>query len=123
MKEQVLLDTNIVIEILNGTGDPHSFDEYDVFISTITVAELYALSGISKDEERRIDVALLFLSIVPPTKEIAKRAGVLARTWTKRSQRPDLLIAATALELGVPLITKNVRDFARIRGLVVRSKP
>ncbi len=123
MKDPVLLDTNIVIEILNGIGDPHTFDRCDVFISTVSIAELYALSGMSKDEERRIDAALLFLSIVPLTKEIAKRAGFLARTWTKRSQRPDLLIAATALELHIPIITKNIRDFSRIRGLMVRNEP
>jgi predicted nucleic acid-binding protein len=32
----------------------------------------------------------------------------------------DALIAATALELGLTLYTRNVRDFQMIPGLVVR---
>ena len=101
--------------------DPHTFDRCDVFISTVSIAELYALSGMSKDEERRIDAALLFLSIVPLTKEIAKER-FLARTWTKRSQR-RIAHRSNSVGAHIPIITKNIRDFSRIRGLMVRNEP
>ena len=82
--------------------------------------EVYALAGMSPEEEERIDWATMFLDIIPITAAIAKRAGILART--RRRAKPDLLIAATALELKVPLLTRNVRDFKHIPGLEVKAK-
>ncbi len=34
---------------------------------------------------------------------------------------PDAWIAATALTLDIPLLTRNVRDFTRVPGLAVRD--
>jgi predicted nucleic acid-binding protein len=33
---------------------------------------------------------------------------------------PDALIAATALEHGLSLSTRNIKDFTRVRGLKIR---
>ncbi|MBI2410332.1 MAG: hypothetical protein HYV32_00350 [Candidatus Kerfeldbacteria bacterium] len=48
---------------------------------------------------------------------IAERAAMLGRT--RKTKLPDLLIAATALILDIPLITKNKKDFRKIPGLTV----
>lgn len=73
-----------------------------------------------ESEEREMTAVIELCDVVSVSKEIAARAAVIART--RKNARPiDLIIAATALELGVPLVTKNLKDFKRIPELVVHS--
>jgi len=53
------------------------------------------------------------LGWVGVTEPIARRAGELGRTWRRSHGLAiiDLIIAATALELGAELATANVRRF------------
>jgi predicted nucleic acid-binding protein len=46
---------------------------------------------------------------------IAERAGRIRRETDTRNA--DALIAATALERGLTLLTRNVREFAQVQGL------
>lgn len=117
MKKLLLLDSNLIIGIANDKINADIFSDFDTTISVVTVMEVYALAGISKREEMIIDEMLRYLPIIPITAQIAKRAGVLART--KRRHRADLLIAATALELNIPLCTRNYKDFKQIVGLEI----
>jgi len=50
---------------------------------------------------------------------IAERGGALRRTFGMGAA--DALIAATALEHGLQLTTRNVRDFKKIPGLRLRD--
>jgi len=52
-------------------------------------------------------------------RSIAERGGRIRRETGIRL--PDALIAATALERGLILTTRNVRDFETVPGLRVRS--
>ena len=56
---------------------------------------------------------------MPVDRTIAERGGVLRRTFGMAAA--DALIAATALEYGLQLTTRNVRDFAKIPGLRLRD--
>ena len=51
--------------------------------------------------------------------QIARRAGALGRTWRRSHSlaTADLIIAATAAELGVELATSNTRHFPMFPGL------
>lgn len=82
--------------------------------SVITRAELFA--GRSADE----DVVHLLLdpfAELPVERAIAERGGRLRRDLGLRL--PDALIAATALEHGLSILTRNVRDFEPVPGLKV----
>jgi predicted nucleic acid-binding protein len=61
---------------------------------------------------------------VPPDDGFARRYGK-ALAELRRRRRPistmDLLIAVTALGHDAPLVTRNVEDFARVPGLLVKG--
>ena len=118
--KSVVFDTNIIIGILNGDIPPESMLPFgSVFISTMTTMEVFALSGMYIDEELRIRRLLRAMQSVPVSESIAERAGFLAKT--RKKDRIDVVIAATALELSMPLVTRNTKDFQRIPGLRITN--
>jgi hypothetical protein len=84
--------------------------------SVVTRAELFAGN---ESEEPAVTALLARLTELDVTVEIALRAGRIRRTT--QLDVPDALIAATALEHGMPVMTRNRRHFERVAGLVVRS--
>jgi toxin FitB len=131
----ILVDTNIISELMRARPDPNVLnwmaDQQSRArlatagaprwnVSVITVEEIqYGLACVS---ERRPMLQLIewfehFLGgheVVPITASIARRAGLLrGRLQSKGRTRtqPDMLLAATALEHGMTLVTRNVRDF------------
>ena len=71
-----------------------------------------------------IEQLLALIPSLPLTRPIANRAAEL-RSDLAAAGTPidpyDLLIAATALEHGATLVTNNVREFARVPGLIVED--
>lgn len=72
----------------------------------------------------------VFLSVVesfellPVTRKVAERYGAEARRLRRTGKligTNDLWIAATALERGIPLVTRNLEHFARIDGLELKG--
>ena len=90
--------------------------DFSGYYSVITRAELFA--GDERDEPA-VRALLALHTEIAVDAIIAERAGRLRRTAMIRM--PDALVAATALERGLELVTRNRRDFDRIRGLRVRS--
>jgi toxin FitB len=112
----VLVDTDIFIDHLRGRRQlvPGSSA---IRYSVITRCELYA--GKATDE-RRVEQILAPFAELDVNRAISQRAGRLRRTLPIRT--PDALIAATALEHNLTLVTRNIRDFAKVPDLRVRSE-
>lgn len=125
-----MLDTNICIYLIkqkpaNVLKHFSSRDVGDVGISSITLAELQY--GVSKSQHVQKNRQALSEFIQPL--EIAdfdeKAAGSYGdiRAALEKSGTPigsmDMLIGAHALSLGVTLVTNNVREFKKIKGLKV----
>ncbi len=117
MLEPVLIDTNFCIGVINGRIHPSVLDSFNLHISVISCSELYALRGMSLKEEDDIKSFFDTCIILPVTLPIALQAGKLSRTRPPR-RLPDMLIASTAIQLGLPLITDD-KAFRGIPGLNV----
>ncbi|MBI4599749.1 PIN domain-containing protein [Candidatus Uhrbacteria bacterium] len=115
---EILLDTNIVILHLSGKKFL-SFPLHGSTISALSIFELLCLPGLSSEEERAINEIIKNCRVVPVTESIANRAALIARTVKKHPI--DLLIAATAIECGLVLLTENIRDFRNIPGLKIQK--
>lgn len=132
MPERRLVDTSVLSLILKRdtravSYEPHLDNTLGV-LSFMTLAELYRWAE-ERDwgPRRRAGPADLLeaYEVVYPDDGLCRRWALLVAT-TKRVGRPlplaDSWIAATALFLGLPLVTHNRGDFADIEGLRVISE-
>jgi predicted nucleic acid-binding protein len=81
-------------------------------ISTVTHLEIY--QGMKAGEEEATNAFLNGLLSIPVDVPIARRAGTLLRNLRSTGMTigiADTIIAATTLELGVPLLTNNVEHY------------
>jgi Predicted nucleic acid-binding protein, contains PIN domain len=107
----LLVDTDIFIDHLRGSAKLAVAGDR-VHYSTVTRSELFAGHGA---EERRITRLLEPFTELPVDRAVAERAGRLRRESGIRAA--DALIAATALERGLELATRNRRGFEAVTGL------
>ncbi|MDB4224455.1 type II toxin-antitoxin system VapC family toxin [Granulosicoccus sp.] len=129
MAYRFMLDTNVISDLIK---DPmgkvarqlESEGESSVCSSIIVASELrygVAKSG-SKELSLRVDAALSAIDIlpfdIPADTEYGKLRALLAAKGNPIGPN-DLLIAAHALSLGLTLVTDNVREFKRAKGLSV----
>jgi tRNA(fMet)-specific endonuclease VapC len=127
---QYLLDTNAVIALLN---DPQGamaqrvrgFAPLDFGLSSIVIHELYF--GAFKSQRHEQKLALvdgLQFEVLALDREDARHAGDI-RAQLASQATPiggyDVLIAGQARARGLTLITRNVREFARVALLRVEN--
>lgn len=130
-----LLDTNVPSELIRPRPEPRvadsleATDDGQLFLSVVTVGELRKGFTILPESKRRTflegwlqnDLLPWFEGrILPITQAIADRWGILDGESQLRGtplNAADGMIAATALEHKLTLVTRNVKDFS---GLGVR---
>lgn len=121
---QGIVDTSVLI-----ARDNRDFGERqgDYAISVLSVAELHKGAIRAKSaRERAARIARLAVveqtfEVIPIDRRVAVKFGEIAATSLSLANRPhviDGLIAATAIVLGVPVLTRD-HDFDRIPGVEV----
>ena len=132
MSNGFLLDTNIPSELMRPRPEPKVTDwiaAQDIsvlFLSVVSIGELETGFTTMQDAVRRTrlemalqrHLAILFPGrVLPVTQTIATRWGRLDGL-RQLSGRPlsaaDGMIAATALEHGLTVVTRNVKDFEQL---------
>ena len=114
----LLLDTTVLIDTLRHRHGRRELlaeaihDGHMLATTAINFAEIHA--GMRPAEEVRTIAFLDSLECYPVTAAIARRAGRLKWEWSQKGRTltlDDMLIAATALEHGLTLMTDNLMDF------------
>ncbi len=126
-----LIDTDWMADYLGGYGTAarllDSVASEGLGISIITFGEIYEGIYFGNDpagNEAIFQQVLTWVEVVMLTEDTMQRFARLRGTLRRQGRPladPDLLIAATALEHGLTLVTRNVRHFERIAGLSVLS--
>ena len=121
MTVRCLIDTNVLIDYLNGNAAPALVANVEQalmegsMVSVITTMELLGWRGHS--EQSRDDAANLLRGMG----EIGLPRTIVDEVIKLRSLRaiklPDAIIAASARVEGLPLMTGNTGDFMAIPGL------
>ena len=124
-----LLDTNIPSELIRSRPEPrvgswvYNQDEQSLYLSAVSIGELRRGLVILPASKRRTDLEQWFEDelvprfrgrILPVTYSIADRWGTLDGECQLRGtplNTADGMIAATALEHDLTLVTRNVKDF------------
>lgn len=122
----VCVDTDIVIDYLRGKHEnqkilPAIIEKYDVHISPISVYELY-YGGYYSGKLKPVEDVLAMMNTFDWTLEDSKKSAQLHTSLSKAGEAlsvKDVLIAGLCLSRSVPLITRNVEHFKRIKGLKV----
>ncbi len=114
----LLLDTTVLIDVLRGHKNRRSFlaelvgAGYLLATAALNIAEVYA--GMRPAEARQTEALLSGLECYPMTAAIGRAAGSLKRGLAEKGRThslADMIVAATALEHGLPFMTDNRKDF------------
>jgi tRNA(fMet)-specific endonuclease VapC len=123
------LDTNVPSELIRVRPEPRvaqwldAADDSQLFISVVTIGELRkGLTILSESKRRAFFESWLQNELLPwfegrilqVTQEIADRWGILDGESQLRGaplNTADGMIAATAIENGLTVVTRNVKDF------------
>lgn len=125
----LLLDTTILIDALRNRRNRRDLlveaihEGHMLTTTAINFAEIHA--GMRPGEETRTEAFLDGLECYPITAAIARRAGRLKWEWAQKGRTltlDDMLIAASALEHGLVLMTDNRKDFP-IRNMLFYELP
>lgn len=112
---RIASDTNPMIYLLNGNKQvARHLEGKECWISVITELELFGKKPMSATDRKEIQLLLdscFITDLLPGVKNIAKDLQ-----QSTRLKLPDTLIAATALYLGLPLLTAD-KVFKKVKGL------
>ena len=130
----IVIDTDILIEFeknrLDISSKTQGRESEEIFISVITASEL--LHGILRAKEERVRIRrsnfvegiLQAFPIIPINLNIAR---IHAKIWADLKSKGmmiglhDSWIAATCIVYNYTLITRNTREFERVKGLIIES--
>lgn len=96
-------------------------------MSVVTLAELlYGVQTSSRKKANRtaVDALVRHLTVIDWSRDAAEHYAEIRIDLKKRGQRigsNDLLIAAHARSLGAVVVTNNVKDFGRVKGLEIEN--
>lgn len=125
-----LLDTNVLSELRRKCPDP-TVERFvseqmlsDLYVSEVTFAEIRFGIELIGDPERRSELhhwldqrlrPLFGRRALPITEDVLLQWRLMIEAGRKRGQtfsHPDILIAATAAEHGLTVVTRNTGEFA-----------
>ena len=123
---RVCVDTDIIIDYLRGRNEnqeilPALIEKYEVYISPVSIYELY-YGGYYSGKLKPVEDVLAILIPFDWTPEDSKKSAQIHVTLSKAGKTlniKDILVAGPCLTRTIPLITRNILHFRKIKGLKV----
>ena len=127
-----MLDTDICI-FITRKSEPSLLERIESVpleqqcISVVTLAELLygvQVSSKKKANQEVIDLFAQHIEVLEWTPDAAKHYAEIRADLKKKGQQlgsNDLLIAAHARSIGAVIVTNNVKDFGRVKGLKLEN--
>ncbi len=127
-----MLDTNICIYAIKNKPETvisnlKMHDPSEICISSITYAELiYGVEKSMAKERNRLALILMFsnIEIMDFGQDAAIEYGRVRADLESRGTligNMDMMIAAHGKSLGYTIVTNNVKEFERVKGLVIEN--
>ena len=118
-KIKLLVDTDIIIDYLKGVKpaiDLFKSKDIDIYCSVLSKKELHSKVGLSDSERKRIIKLISRLKVLKIDNDINIKYMLLVNKYAERHNSiVDYLIAATAWAKSLPLLTRNIKHFKRIK--------
>ena len=123
-----LLDTNIISELRRLK--PHgavlewykNIAEEDLFISAVSIGEIQSGIELTRmQDKKKAEILEQWLQSISNLHNVLPMAGSTFRLWAKlmhsqtNTVREDAMIAATAIEKDLIVVTRNTKDFKRFK--------
>lgn len=117
----LLIESNIFIyAILPEHKALHDWVTKQSFAATeITLIEVLGYHRLKDEDARKLELLFNMAMILPTSRDITEQAIKLRRQ--RKMGLADSIIAATALDHKIPLVTRNISDYDWIDGLVLRN--
>lgn len=106
---KLLLDTNIVIDYLNGNEKARQFIEREPKPAISIITYMETLIGADETTREATRAFLKGFEIIQINEEIAEAAIDIRAS--RRLKLPDAIILASAQSIGATLVTRNTKDF------------
>ena len=121
--DPLLVDTDIFIDYLKGIEPARivlDSPRFDIYYSAWTRKELLGKPGLRDSERIEIGKLLARFRLLPVDDEIADRYWALLQKYKSQGLRQaDAIIAATACQRNIPLLTRNQRHFRFIAEIIL----
>jgi len=118
-----LFDTNAIIDYLSSSMPPRAMLAMDqivndgFFISVITKIESIGFDSGNQAVDDNTKAFVGLATVFELTADIVQETINMKRR--KKIKTPDGVIAATAILHGLVLLTRNIKDFGHLQGLVI----
>lgn len=112
---KLLLDSNIIIGVVNGKLDISQIENFALLVSEITRLEVIGYHQLQSNEEKLLEQFFSNIECLPISKTIINWAIEFRKQ--KSMSVGDAIIAATARQHKLILMTANTKDFKHIENL------
>ncbi len=134
MASRYLLDTNVLLHVVNKSTGFEQIEsrlsqvaQRNLYVSAVTVWEISRMverAKVSKATMRATLELLDFFEVLPLTNQVAALSGSLAGSLQNQGTpigERDSMIAGTAMSHKLVMVTDNLREFARVPGILVEN--